>query len=198
MRPVVPSVGLLVVAAAMAVSSCAASGSAKSAAASGSVLAVSSPATGSASTVQVSSPASACPAVAGWPSGSRSPAPSDQLFVAGYPSWATLCQYVLYTTDGSSLPPPMLVQIAGPALTNLIGLLNALVPTKDEPPCPGPARADVVTFGGGAAPSSTVRIELDGGCDFVWSDTGVHAYATPRLLTQLAAITANVPARVGA
>ena len=202
MRPVVPTVGLLIVAAALTVSSCASSGSANSAAASESVVAVSSPAAGSASTiqvsssastVQVSSPAAACPPVAGWPSGSRSPAPAGQLFVAGSPTLATLCQYVLFTADGSSLPPPVSAQISGPTLTDLVASLNTLVPTRDEPPCPGPLQADVLTFGGGGAPSSTVRIDRDGGCDFVWSDTGVHAYATNGLNQQLDAIVANAP-----
>ena len=154
MRPVVPAVGLLIVAAALTVSSCASSGSANSAAASESVVAVSSPAAGSASTtqvsssastVQVSSPAAACPPVAGWPSGSRSPAPNGQLFVAGSPTLATLCLYVLFTADGSSLPPPVSAQISGPTLTDLVASLNELVPTKDEPPCPGPLQADVLT-----------------------------------------------------
>jgi hypothetical protein len=199
MRPVVPTVGLLIVVAAMTVSSCASSGSANSAAASESVVAVSSPAAGSASTiqvsssastVQVSSPAPACPAVAGWPSVSRSPAAADQLFVAGAPTLATLCQYMTFTANGSSLPPPVLVQISGPALTDLVASLNALAPTKDEPPCPAPMQSDVLVFVGAGSPS-TVRLDLKGGCDFVWSDTGVHAYATTALLQQLTAIVAT-------
>lgn len=193
MRPAAPTVGLLIVAAALTVSSCASSGSANSAAASESVVAASSPAAGSASTFQVSSPAAACPPVAGWPSGSRSPTPNGQRFVAGSATLATLCQYVLFTADGSSLPPPVSAQISGPTLTDLVASLNALVPTKDEPPCPGPLQADVLTFGGGGAPSSTVRIDRDGGCDLVWSDTGVHAYATNGLNQQLDAIVANAP-----
>ena len=191
MRRIVPSVVLVVVA--ITISSCASSGSAANAAGSGSVVVASSPAAGSASAspIPVRSAAPACPPVAGWPSGSRSPAPAGQLFVAGNPSWATLCQYVLYTADGSSLPPPMLVQITGTALTELIASLNALVPTNDGPPCPGPAQVDVLTFGGGAK-SSTVRVDMRG-CNQVWSDTGVHAYATSGLSQQLAAIVANAP-----
>ena len=76
-------------------------------------------------------------------------------------------------------------------MTDLVASLNALVPTNDEPPCPAPSQADALTFGGGGAPSSMVHIERDGGCDFVWSDTGVHAYSTSTLKQQLAAITAN-------
>jgi hypothetical protein len=193
MRPVVPSVGLVALAVAMSVSACVSSSSRGSAAASGSIVAASSPAAASASAIQASSPAPACLAVAGWANGSRSPAAAGQLFVAGSPTQATLCQYVLYTTDGSSLPPPVLVQIAGHTLTDLVASLNALVPTKDEPPCPAPLQADVLTFDGGGAPSSTVRIDREGGCDFVWSDTGVHAYATNGLSQQLAAIVAIPP-----
>jgi hypothetical protein len=190
-RRIVPPV-VLVVVVAMTISSCASSGFAANAAGSGSVVA-SSPAAGSASAspMRVSSSAPACPPAAGWPSGSRSPAPSGQLFVAGNPSSATLCQYVLYTADGSSPPPPMLVQITGAALTDLVASLNALVPTNDGPPCPGPAQVDVLTFGGGPQ-SSTVRVDVRG-CNQVWSDTGVHAYATSGLSQQLAAIVADAP-----
>ena len=35
------------------------------------------------------------------------------------------------------------------------------------------------------------RLDLKGGCDFVWSDTGVDAYATSQLLQQLTAIGAK-------
>ena len=192
MRAVVPSGALVVAAVFMAISSCTSSGSPGSAAASGSVVTVSSPAAGSssASALQASSPPPACPPVAGWPSGSRSPAPAGQLFVAGTPTAATLCQYVLFNADGSSPAPPVLARISGLVLTQLIASLNALVPTKDEPPCPAPVRSDVLVFAGAASPS-IVRVELEGGCQFVWSDTGVHAYATDRLLQQLAGIAAN-------
>ncbi|HEY5457580.1 MAG TPA: hypothetical protein VIJ96_19115 [Acidothermaceae bacterium] len=142
MRDAVPSVGLLAMA--MVMSACASSSSPGAASASGSVVAVSSPAVsspavgsaspvqvsssaaGSASSIPVSSPAHACPAVAGWPSGSTSSTPSGRLFVAGSPTLATLCQYVLFTTDGSSQPPPVLVQITGATLTSLVPSLNAL------------------------------------------------------------------------
>jgi hypothetical protein len=192
MRHVVPSVGLLVVVA-MTVSSCASSsGSAGVAATVTPAVVVSSPAAAaSASAIELSSPAAGCPAQAAWPSASRSPVPDGQLFVAGSPTLATWCHYVLFTADGSSLPPPVVAQISGHTLTDLVASLNALVPTRDEPPCPGPSQADVLTFGGGGAPSSMVHIERDGGCDFVWSDTGVHAYATSTLNQQLAAITAS-------
>ena len=190
MRLVVPSVVLVLMA--IIISSCASSSSAANAAGSGSVVVASSPAarSASASPIPVSSAAPACPPVADWPSGSRSPAPAGQLFVAGNPSSATLRQYVLYTADGSSPPPPMLVQITGTALTELIASLNALVPTNDGPPCPGPAQSDWLTFGGGT--TSTVRVDTRG-CNQVWSDTGVHAYATNALRRQLAAIVANAP-----
>jgi hypothetical protein len=190
MRPIVPSVVLVLVA--MTISSCASANSLGSALSSGSASAASSPAAGSASasSIAVSSPAPACPAVAGRPSVSRSPAAADQLFVAGTPTLATLCQYVTFTANGSSMPPPVLVQISGPALTDLVASLNALAPTKDEPPCPAPMQSDVLVFVGAGSPS-TVRLDLKGGCDFVWSDTGVHAYATNGLLQQLAAIVAN-------
>jgi len=195
MRRVVPLVGLVALAVTMSVSACASSGSAERALGSGSVVVASSPAAGSASAspIQVgSAPAApACPPAAGWPSGSRSPAPAGQLFVAGNPSSATLCQYVLYTLDGSSPPPPMLVQITGTALAELVASLNALVPTNDGPPCPGPAQVDWLTFRGGT-PSSTVWVETRG-CNQVWSDTGVHAYRTSGLSQQLAAIVANAP-----
>jgi|GEM_PF-6635414 len=191
MGRVVPSVGLL---AAMAVmlSSCASSNSADGAAAPGSAIAASSPIAGSASTVRVSSPLPACPPVAGWPSGSSAAAPAGQVFVADSPTLATLCQYVQYTVDGSSAPPPVLVQISGAALPKLITSLNALVPTNDEPPCPAPKQADVLVFVG-AGSSSTVLAELQGGCEFVWSNTGLHAYATKELTQQLAAIVVNAP-----
>ena len=192
MRPVVPLVGLVALAVAMSVSACASSGSAESALGSGSVVAASSPAAGSASTVQVSSPAPGCPPVAGGPSGSRSPARPGPLFVAGSPTLATLCQYVPFTADGSSPPPPVLVQITGTALTELIASLNALVATDDVLPCPAPAHTDVLVFVG-AGPPSIVQLDLAGGCNFVWGDTGVHAYATTALLQQLAAIAANAP-----
>ncbi len=192
MRRVVPLVGLVALAVAMPVSACASSGSAESALGSGSVVAASSPAAGSAPTVQVSSPAPGCPPVAGGPSGSRSPAPPGQLFVAGSPTLATLCQYVPFTVDGSSPPPPVLVQITGTALTELIASLNALVPTNDVLPCPAPAQTDVLVFVG-TGPPNTVQLDVAGGCNFVWSDTGVHAYATTALLQQLTAIVANAP-----
>ena len=193
MRHVVPSVGLLAVVAAMTMSSCASSsGSAGVAATVTPAVVVSSPAaSASASAIEPSSPAARCPTQAAWPSASRPPAPDGQLFVAGSPTLATWCHYVLFTPDASSLPPPVVAQISGQTLTDLVASLNALVPTKDEPPCPAPMQADVLTFGGGGAPSSMVHIERDGGCDFVWSDTGVHAYATSTLNQQLAAITAN-------
>jgi hypothetical protein len=195
MRRVVPSVGLVALAVAMSVSACASSSSRGSAVAAGSDVAALSPAAGSASAsasaTEVSSPARACPAVAAWPSHSRSPGAAGQLFVESSPTQATLCHYVLYTTDGSSLPPPGLVQITGPTLTNLVGSLNALLPTKDAPACPGPAKADELVFVG-AGPPSTVRVE-QGGCDFAWSDSGVHAHPTNALRRQLAAIVANAP-----
>jgi len=208
MRGAVPSAGLLAMA--MVISACASPSSPAAASAFGSVVAVSSPAVSSpaagsassvhvsspaagfASSIPVSSPAPACPAVAGWPTESTSAAPGSPLFVAGSPTLATLCQYVLFTTDGSSPPPPVLVQITGASLTRLVASLNALPPTTDEPDCPPPAQADVLVFVG-AGPSSTVWLDLEGGCDLVWSDTGVHAYATNRLIQQLAAIVANGP-----
>jgi hypothetical protein len=192
MRRVAPLVGLLASAVAMSVSACASSNSPGAASASGSVVAVSSPAAGSGSTVQVSSPAPGCPPVAGGPSGSRSSAPPGQLFVVGSPTVATLCQYVSFTADGSSPPPPVLVQITGTALTELIASLNALVSTNDVLPCPAPAHTDLLVFVG-AGPPSIVQVDLAGGCNFVWSDTGVHAYATTALLHQLTAIVANAP-----
>jgi hypothetical protein len=190
MRPIVSAVGLVLVA--LAISSCASSGSAESALGSGPVVAASTYAAGSASTVQVSSPAPECPPVAGWPNGSRSPAAPGQLFVAGSPTLATLCEYVSFTADGSSPPPPVLVQIIGTALAELIASLHALVPTSDVLPCPAPARTDVLVFVG-AGPPSIVQLDLAGGCNFVWSDTGVHAYATTALLQLLTAIVANAP-----
>jgi hypothetical protein len=99
---------------------------------------------------------------------------------------------VLFNADGGSLPPPVLVQVSGPALPKLIDALNALVPTSDEPPCPAPEQADVLVFAS-AGPPNTVRVDLQGGCQFVWSDTGVHAYATDALLQQLDAIVATAP-----
>jgi hypothetical protein len=43
----------------------------------------------------------------------------------------------------------------------------------------------VLLFVGAESPR-TARVDVEGGCEFVWSDTGVHAYATKRLLQQLA------------
>jgi hypothetical protein len=88
----------------------------------------------------------------------------------------------------------VLVQISGAALTKLVARLNALLPTNDEPPCPAPARSDLVAFAGAGSPS-TVRIDLEGGCNFVWSDTGVHAYATNELIQELTAIMADAERR---
>jgi hypothetical protein len=189
MRRVVPLVGLVALAVTMSVSACASSGSAERALGSGSVVAASSPAAGSASTTALSSPATGCPAVPVWPATSRSPGAAGQLFVAGSATRATLCHYVLYTTDGISPPLPVSVRVTGPTLTNLVASFNALVPTNDGPACPGPAKADVLVFVG-AGPPSTVKVE-EGGCDFVWSDAGVHAYPTTALRRQLAAIVAN-------
>jgi hypothetical protein len=188
MRCIVPSVGLVLVA--MTIASCASSGAAQSATGSGSVVTAGSPAAGPASAPPVSSSAPACPAVADWPGVSRSPAPGGQLFVAGSPTLAMLCQYVTFTVNASSMPPPVVVQITGPALTDLVASLNALVPANGEPSCPDSAQSDVLVFVGAGAPG-TVRVDLKGGCDFVWSDTGVDAYATNRLVQQLAAIVAN-------
>ena len=191
MRHVVLSVGLLAVGVAMTMSSCASSSGGVAATATPAVVVSSPTAAASASATELSSPAADCPAQAAWPSASRSPAPNGQLFVAGSPTRATWCHYVLFTPDGSSLPAPLVAQLRGQTLIVLVAALNALVPTRDEPPCPAPMQADVLTFGGGGAQSSMVHIERDGGCDFVWSDTGVHAYATSALDQQLAAITAN-------
>ena len=192
MRSAVASVGLLVMV--LVASSCASSKSPGTAAASGPVVAVSSPVGGSASSIPVSSPAPGCPSVAGGSSGPSSSGPDGQLFVAGSPTLATLCQSVPFTADGGSPPAPVLVQIIGPVLTKLIASLNGLVPTNDVLPCPAPADVDVITFGGSTVASSTVWINVDGGCNFVWSDTGVHAYASKGLLQQLDAILAGVPA----
>jgi hypothetical protein len=191
MRRVVSLVGLLVVGVAMTVSSCASSSGGVAATVTPAVVVSSPAAAASPSATELSSRAAGCPAQAAWPSASRSPAPDGQLFVAGSPTLATWCHYVLFTPDGGSLPPPLVEQISGQTLTDLVAALNALVPTKDEPPCPAPMQADALTFGGGGAQSSMVHIERDGGCDFVWSDTGVHAYSTTTLDQQLAAITAN-------
>ena len=190
MRSIVPSVGMVLVA--MSIASCASSGSAESAARSGSMVAASSPAEGSASAPQATSPAPSCPPVAGWPGVSRSSAPGGQLFVAGSPTLATLCQYATLTLNLSSMPPPLSVQITGSALTELVASLNALAPANGKPSCPDSAQSDVLVFVGAGSPG-TVRLDLKGGCDFVWSDTGANAYATDRLVQQLAAIVANAP-----
>jgi len=194
-HPIVPLAILVALSATMTVSACVPSSARGSAAASRSAVAADSADSGTASpsASHASSLALACPVVAPWPSESRSPEAAGRLFVAGSPTEATLCQYVIYTTDGSSPPPPVLAHVGGPALTKLVESLNALVPTKDEPPCPATLRVDVLTFGRGGTPSSTVRIDVEGGCNFVWSDTGVHAYATPALLQQLTTIVASAP-----
>ena len=191
MRGAVASVGLMAMV--LVTWSCASSKSPGTAAASGPVVAASSHAGGSASSIPVSS-APGCPSVAGRSSGPSSSGPDGQLFVAGSPTLTTLCQSVPFTADGGSPAAPVLVQITGPVLAKLIASLNALVPTNDVLPCPAPSQADVITFGGSTLASSAVWINVDGGCNFVWSDTGVHAYASNALLKQIAAILIGAPA----
>ncbi len=205
MRGAVASVGLLAMV--LVASSCASSKSPGIAAASGPVVAASSPVGGSASSVGVSSSAVGsespipmssraprCSSVAGGTGGPSSSGPDGQLFVAGSPTLATLCQSVPFNADGGSPPAPVLVQIVGPVLAKLIASLNRLAPTNDVLPCPAPADVDVITFSGSTLASSTVWITVDSGCNFVWSDTGVHAYASKGLLQQLGAILAGSPA----
>jgi hypothetical protein len=141
--------------------------------------------------LQASPIAAQCPGSLSLPDLVSSPASVGQLFVAGSPSLATVCQNVNFASGGGVAPPPTSRVVTGAPLVALIRSLNALVPTGDEPPCPGPRQTDWLLFGGHGEVSSTVRIDRDGGCNFVWSDTGVHAYATPELLAELDIATAS-------
>lgn len=189
MRGIAPM--LAVAAVSLTLSSCASPGRPNSASSSASAVAGSSTSQSSGSVIEVSPVAALCPAALSLPGGGSSPAPSGQLFVAGSPSQATLCPWVNFIVGGGTPSPPTPLLVTGAALADLIASLNALVPTNDELPCPAPQRTDWLLFSGHAGPSSTVRIDRDGGCDFVWSDTGVHAYATPKLLAELDFATAS-------
>jgi hypothetical protein len=175
----------------LTLSSCASSGPPSAASGSASTVAGSSTSQASGSVVEVSPAAALCPAAPSVPCEASSPAPSGQLFVAGSPAQAILCRSVNFVVGGGAPPPPTSLLVTGAPVADLIRSLNALVPTNDELPCPAPQQTDWLLFAGHAGVSSTVRVDRDGGCDFVWSDTGVHAYATPKLLAELDFATAS-------
>jgi hypothetical protein len=131
-----------------------------------------------------------CPVDATWPSERGSPTSGGPLFVSGSPSTAKLCKY---SNPGSDGPPPVGWPISGAALTYLVSALNALVPTKDTPPCGAPEWSDVMWFDDPSGPPSMVVAVIRGGCGFVWNGKGEHAYASVKLSAELAAMDGRMP-----